>query len=80
MKDFNSDAKYSIMFGPDICGYNRRTHVILGYKGKNYEKKAPITCPFDTLTHLYTLLIRPDNTYQVVYNTLTIHVDDFIYT
>lgn len=37
MKDFGGDTPYSVMFGPDICGYStRKTHVILGYKGKNY--------------------------------------------
>jgi hypothetical protein len=33
MKDFGGDTPYSIMFGPDICGFGtRKTHVILPYK------------------------------------------------
>lgn len=65
MKDFSGETKYSIMFGPDICGYNKKTHVILGYKGKNYERKEPIIAPTDRLTHIFTLLIKPQNEYKV---------------
>jgi calreticulin len=66
MKDFGGDTPYSIMFGPDICGYStRKTHVIVGYKGKNYLIKKDIKCETDQLTHVYTLIIKPDNSYQV---------------
>merc|ERR1712216_891389 len=34
---WGGDAEYSIMFGPDICGYStKRVHVIFTYKGKNH--------------------------------------------
>lgn len=63
---FNGDAKYNIMFGPDICGSStRRVHVIFENAGKNHLIKKTIDAETDTLTHLYTLIVRPDNTYEV---------------
>jgi calreticulin len=54
------------MFGPDICGYStKKVHVIFNYKGKNLLIKKEIRCKDDTLSHLYTLIVRPDNTYEV---------------
>eukprot|EP00877_Chromochloris_zofingiensis_P002101 jgi/Chrzof1/11892/Cz06g13230.t1 len=67
MKDFGGETPYSIMFGPDICGYStRKTHVILGYNGKNYLIKKDIKAETDQLTHVYTLRIMPNNTYEVL--------------
>jgi calreticulin len=65
-KDMHGDSQYNIMFGPDICGYStKKVHVIFNYKGKNLLIKKDIRCKDDTLTHLYTLIVRPDNTYEV---------------
>eukprot|EP00274_Cyanoptyche_gloeocystis_P004188 CAMPEP_0196656726 /NCGR_PEP_ID=MMETSP1086-20130531/19402_1 /TAXON_ID=77921 /ORGANISM="Cyanoptyche gloeocystis , Strain SAG4.97" /LENGTH=432 /DNA_ID=CAMNT_0041989579 /DNA_START=51 /DNA_END=1349 /DNA_ORIENTATION=- len=65
-KTFSGDTDYSIMFGPDICGYStKKTHVIINYKGKNQMTKKDIKCETDQLTHLYTLIVKPDNTYEV---------------
>lgn len=67
MADFGGDTPYSIMFGPDICGYStRKVHVIFTYKGKNYLIKKDIKCETDQLSHVYTLVVKPDNTYQVL--------------
>mmetsp|Transcript_23044 Transcript_23044/g.50565 ORF Transcript_23044/g.50565 Transcript_23044/m.50565 type:complete len:407 (-) Transcript_23044:680-1900(-) len=66
MKDFGGETPYSIMFGPDICGYStRKVHVIFTHKGKNYLIKKDIKAETDQLTHVYTLLVKPDNTYKV---------------
>lgn len=65
-KDMHGDTPYLIMFGPDICGYStKKVHVIFNYKDKNLLTKKEIKCKDDTLTHLYTLIVRPDNTYEV---------------
>jgi len=53
------------MFGPDICGSTRKVHVIFTYKGKNYLIKRAIPAESDENSHLYTLIVRPDNTYEV---------------
>jgi calreticulin len=65
---FGGDSPYSIMFGPDICGSsNKKTHVILhsNQKDENLLINKEVMCETDTLTHLYTLVIRPDNTFEV---------------
>jgi calreticulin len=55
------------MFGPDICGSStKKTHVIFNHKGKNHLVKKDIKCETDEFTHLYTLIVRPDNTYEVL--------------
>jgi len=64
--DLHGDAPYNIMFGPDICGPSaHRVHTIFNYKGKNLLLKKEIRCKDDELTHLYTLIVRADNTYEV---------------
>jgi len=62
---FEGSSEYNIMFGPDICGATKKTHVIFNYKGKNLDKKKEVRCESDTLSHLYTLIVKPDNTYEV---------------
>jgi len=65
---FGGDTKYAVMFGPDICGSsNKKTHTILHYEKKadNLLIKKEIPCEKDQLSHLYTLVVRPDNTFEV---------------
>jgi len=63
---FEGSSKYNIMFGPDICGSStKKTHVIFNYKEKNLDKKKEVRAESDTLSHLYTLIVKPDNTYEV---------------
>jgi len=65
-KDLHGDSPYYIMFGPDICGPGtKKVHVIFNYKGKNLLTKKDIRCKDDEYTHLYTLIVRSDNTYEV---------------
>merc|ERR1712196_128598 len=67
---FEGSSNYNIMFGPDICGSStKKTHVIFNYKGKNLDKKKEVRCESDTLSHLYTLIVKPDNTYEVQIDT-----------
>jgi len=63
---FNGDTNYNIMFGPDICGSStKRTHVIFTKNGKNHLVTKEVRCESDEWTHLYTLTVKPDNTYTV---------------
>jgi len=63
---FNGDSTYNIMFGPDICGSStKKTHVIFTNKGKNHLVKKDVKAESDEWTHLYTLVVKPDNTYKV---------------
>uniref|UniRef100_T1J0K3 Calreticulin n=1 Tax=Strigamia maritima TaxID=126957 RepID=T1J0K3_STRMM len=64
--DMHGDSAYQIMFGPDICGPGtKKVHVIFNYKGKNLLINKDIRCKDDEYTHLYTLVLKPDNTYVV---------------
>jgi len=66
---FGGDSPYQIMFGPDICGPStRKTHVIFNYPPKNDNLliKNEVRTESDRLTHLYTLIVRPDNTFEVL--------------
>jgi len=68
-EDMHGESPYAIMFGPDICGPGtKKVHVIFSYKGENKLIKEEIRCKDDTLSHMYTLIVRPDNTYEVRIN------------
>jgi len=68
---FGGESDYAIMFGPDVCGTGtRKTHVIITYDKKekkpvNYQHKGEISCETDNFSHLYTLIIKSDDTYEV---------------
>ena len=53
--------------GPDICGPGtKKVHVIFNYKGQNHLVKKEIRCKDDVFTHLYTLIVQPDGSYEVL--------------
>ncbi len=62
---------YIIMFGPDKCGSTDKVHLILRYENpvsKVWEEKhavMPPTVRTDKVAHLYTLVIRPDDTFSI---------------
>ncbi|KAJ4819213.1 Calreticulin [Rhynchospora pubera] len=66
-KKFGGDTPYSIMFGPDICGYStKKVHAIFTRDGKNHLIKKEVPCETDQLTHVYTLIVKPDATYSIL--------------
>jgi len=71
--NFNGDSNYNLMFGPDICGSTKRVHAILNYKGNNHLIKSPeIRAESDDLTHLYTLIVHPDQTFEVLVDSKSV--------
>ena len=40
--------------------------MIFNYGEKNHLVKKEIRCKDDVYTHLYTLIVKPDNTYEVL--------------
>jgi len=64
---FGDPTVYNIMFGPDKCGYTKRTHLIFNYKGKHVLKKADLDYKQEGegTSHLYRLTVKPDNTVLV---------------
>ncbi|KYR01999.1 calnexin [Tieghemostelium lacteum] len=67
----DNNTPYSIMFGPDKCGNENRVHFIVRHKNPltgEYQEKHTTSRPAiknDKLTHLYTLHIRPNNTFAM---------------
>ncbi|XP_067109678.1 calreticulin-like [Osmerus mordax] len=65
-RSMHGDSRYNIMFGPDICGPStKKVHLIINYKDKNHLINKDIRCKDDEYTHLYTLILWPDNSYEV---------------
>merc|ERR1712032_861858 len=64
---FGDPTPYNIMFGPDKCGYTKRTHLIFNYKGKNVLKKSDLSYKQEDegTSHVYRLILKPDNTVRV---------------
>merc|ERR1712019_151841 len=64
---FGDPTPYNIMFGPDKCGYTKRTHLIFNYKGKNVLKKSDLSYKQEGegTSHLYRMTLKPDNTVRV---------------
>merc|ERR1712039_921415 len=64
---FGDPTAYNIMFGPDKCGYSKRTHLIFNYEGKNVLKKSDLAYKQEGegTSHLYRLVVKPDNTVRV---------------
>lgn len=67
LTEFGDPTEYYIMFGPDQCGSTKRIHVILNYKGKNVLRTNDIPwTPTVGQTHLLTLVIKADQSYEVL--------------
>merc|ERR1712226_1548356 len=64
---FGDPTPYNIMFGPDKCGYTKRTHLIFNYQGKNTLKSSDLAYKQEGegTSHLYRLVLKPDNTVRV---------------
>ena len=64
--EFEYQSHVLFFTGPDICGPGtKKVHAIFNYKGKNLLINKDIRCKDDIYTHLYTLIVKPDNTYEV---------------
>jgi len=54
------------MFGPDQCGGTRKVHAILARDGTNHLTNKQVYPETDLFTHVYTFILRPDNTYEIL--------------
>lgn len=69
--DVTNETPYLIMFGPDHCGSTDKVHLIIRWRNPisgTIEEKHLKTTPrprTDKLPHLYTLVIRPDDTFSI---------------
>lgn len=70
--EFSNASPYVIMFGPDKCGSTNKVHFIFKHKnpktGEYEEKhmKTPPSARIEKKSTLYTLIVKPDNTFQVL--------------
>lgn len=70
----SNETRYVIMFGPDKCGSNNKVHFIFRHKnpisGEVEEKHLKDSPSIETgkLNSLYTLIVRPDNSFEILIN------------
>jgi len=65
-ENFSGDSPYYIMFGPDICGSStKKIHAIFNYDDENHLISKTPRCESDQLTHVYTFVVKPDQTYEI---------------
>jgi len=68
---FSDATPFVLMFGPDKCGKSDKLHLIFQHKNPvsgEYEEKHMMEAPgikSDKDTHLYTAVVRDDNTFEV---------------
>lgn len=91
LKKFHDKTPYTIMFGPDKCGNDHKLHFIFRHKNplngtieeKHCKKpKERLEDYFkDKIPHLYTLIVRPDNTFTIKIDNKIVNdgslLDDF---
>lgn len=66
------------MFGPDRCGSNNKVHFIVQYQNpisskweeKHFNGSIPIRS--DKKTHLYTLLLRKDSSFEIFIDSVSV--------
>ncbi|XP_053437960.1 calmegin isoform X1 [Nycticebus coucang] len=83
LENFYDKTSYTIMFGPDKCGEDYKLHFIFRHKhpktGVFEEKHAKPpdvdlkTFFTDRKTHLYTLVMNPDNTFEVLIDQIVVN-------
>ncbi|OQS05316.1 calnexin [Thraustotheca clavata] len=72
LENLDDKTPFTIMFGPDRCDKTNKVHFIFNHQNpltKEYEEKhleiSPPAKTEDKLSHLYTLAVHDDNTFEV---------------
>lgn len=83
LEEFFDKTPYTIMFGPDKCGEDYKLHFIFRHKhpvtGEHEEKHAKRPDVdlkkfyTDKITHLYTLVLNPDNSFEVLIDQIVVN-------
>ncbi|XP_060599699.1 calnexin-like isoform X1 [Ruditapes philippinarum] len=83
LKSFHDKTPYTIMFGPDKCGLDHKLHFIFRHKNpktgeieeKHAKKPSGNLDSFfsDKKTHLYTLVVNPDNSFEILVDNKVIN-------
>ena len=71
-KSLNNESPYIVMFGPDKCGSDtNKVHFIVRHENPvshewtEHHFNSPPKIKSDTFSHLYTLVIHSDNTFEI---------------
>ncbi|XP_061764500.1 calmegin isoform X2 [Nerophis ophidion] len=75
LEQFHDRTPYTIMFGPDKCGEDYKLHFIFNHQNplnkdmeEKHAKRPDVDLKkfyTDRKTHLYTLVLKPDNSYEM---------------
>jgi calnexin len=72
-----NETRYIIMFGADLCSETNKVHFIFRHKNPingSFEEKHMNDAPQvknDTISHLYTLIVRPDNSFEILIDAVS---------
>uniref|UniRef100_A0A8C9YHJ3 Calmegin n=1 Tax=Sander lucioperca TaxID=283035 RepID=A0A8C9YHJ3_SANLU len=76
LEQFHDRTPYTLMFGPDKCGEDYKLHFIFRHQNplnkdmeEKHAKRADVDLKkfyTDKKTHLYTLVLNPDNSYEML--------------
>jgi len=76
--DMNNDTARILEFGPERC-YNHNQTVLNMFSGDvKHTLKDKIPVPVDEIVHLYTLVLRPNNTFEVLIDMKSMYNGSFI--
>jgi hypothetical protein len=73
-KEFSDQTPWVVMFGPDLTCPGTKVHFIFRHQNpvtKEFEEKHLKKAPVPTITEetsLYTLIVNPDNSYEILIN------------
>lgn len=77
-EEYTDKTPFTIMFGPDKCGSTNKVHFIFRHKNPitgEWEEKHLENPPLPKIgktTALYTLIVNPDNTFEILVNEETV--------
>ncbi|KAG9480115.1 hypothetical protein GDO78_011888, partial [Eleutherodactylus coqui] len=82
LEEFHDRTAYTIMFGPDKCGEDYKLHFIFRHKNpiigdydEKHAKRPEVDLKkffTDKKTHLYTLILKPQNTYEMLIDQIVV--------
>jgi calnexin len=85
LADLSNDTPYVIMFGPDKCGTDAKVHFILQYQNPvskewgEHKFTGELKPKLDRSTHLYTLVIRSNNKFEIHIDTKPVANGDLLH-
>ncbi|XP_043970994.1 calmegin [Gambusia affinis] len=89
LEQFHDRTPYTIMFGPDKCGEDYKLHFIFRHKNplnkdmeEKHAKRADVDLKkfyTDKKTHLYTLVLNPDNSYEMFIDQSSVSRGNLLY-